>query len=733
MAERPTFSPFWHRVRAMTPRLRPHVQITRQLYRSRIWHVVHDPATNQFYRLNPIAHEFVGMLDGRRTVEEVWKISLERHGDSAPTQNEVLQLLSQLYNSNLLAMDATPEVEQLLSRGRERRKKFIQQQAAGIMYFKLRIFNPDRYLSWLEPMLRPLLNVWGLLAWAIWIAIGLVAVLPHWEELRGGFDNAIAPANWGWLTVVFVIVKLIHETGHGVICKRFGGQVPEFGVMLLVLVPSPFVDASAAWGMSSKWQRMAIGAGGMIFELAVASLAGLLWVETLGGGSTLLHQLAYNAMLTASVSTVLFNANPLMRFDGYYILSDLLEVPNLMQRGMKMITYMFQKHMYRMKDATPPSSVPGEQAILLVYGLSALAYRVFLFFSITLWLMGKMFGLGVILALWTAVTWFAVPLGKFAHWLATSSPLAEFRARAVLTSLVAIALGLALVGAVPMPDHRRGVGVVESEARSGIFFGTDGFVEQVHVRPGQAVKAGDPIVTLRNEELQTHLVVARAELAEAEAFERLATSHEPAAAQVAREKIDAQYELIAWIQDQIGKLVVRAPHDGIVTGTDPAQMLGGHAKRGRMVCEVVDLAKLRVAATLTQTEANWLMALGPGEYSVEMRPLADVDRVVQGVATHPVPAAQQRLPHASMGYSGGGTVENDQRDKQGLMAKRPQWIAYVSLAQSPPPGTPGEPQNPPVTLLPGERVSLRFTLPRQPLLWQWLDRLQKLMQGRVNV
>lgn len=118
MAERSTFSPFWHRVRVLRPRLRPHVQLTRQHYRGRRWYVVHDPSSNQFFRLNVVAHEFVGLLDGRRTVEDVWQHSLTRHGDEALTQNEVIQLLSQLFGGNLLAADIPPETEQLLSRGR---------------------------------------------------------------------------------------------------------------------------------------------------------------------------------------------------------------------------------------------------------------------------------------------------------------------------------------------------------------------------------------------------------------------------------------------------------------------------------------------------------------------------------------------------------------------------------------------------------------------------------------
>ncbi|HLO41953.1 MAG TPA: PqqD family peptide modification chaperone, partial [Phycisphaerales bacterium] len=359
MSDRPTFSPFWHRVRAMTPRLRPHVQITRQHYRGQRWHVLHDPATNQFFRLGPVAYEFVQLLDGRRSVEEVWQISLTRHGDDAPTQGEVIQLISQLYNSNLLTVDATPDIEQLLGRGRERLKKSVQQQAIGLMYFKIKVLNPDRLLGWIEPILRPILNRWGFLAWAALVISAIISIIPHAQELRSGVESTFAPSNWGWIFAVFVFTKLIHETGHGVICKRFGGQVPEFGFMLLVMMPAPFVDASASWAFDNKWRRVAVAAGGMIFELFIASLAAFVWIATRSGGSPLLHQLAYNAMFTASVSTVIFNANPLMRFDGYYMLSDILEIPNLMQRSTTMLKYWGEKIIFRVRDIFPPTSSPG--------------------------------------------------------------------------------------------------------------------------------------------------------------------------------------------------------------------------------------------------------------------------------------------------------------------------------------------------------------------------------------
>src|SRR5580765_4398824 len=181
MNERPTFSPVWHRVRLMKPRLRPHVQISRQHYRGQRWHVVHDPTSNQFFRLNPVAYDFVGMMDGSRDVDACWQAALAKFGDMAPTQIEIVNLISQLYNSSLMTADTTPETEQLLRRGRERLKRKAAAQAVGIMYFRIRVFNPDRLLRAAEPVLRPFLNRWGFMAWCVLVVYAATRLVPHWK------------------------------------------------------------------------------------------------------------------------------------------------------------------------------------------------------------------------------------------------------------------------------------------------------------------------------------------------------------------------------------------------------------------------------------------------------------------------------------------------------------------------------------------------------------------------
>jgi len=693
--------------------------------------VVHDPSSNAFFRLSPVGHEFVGLLDGLRSVEDVWQIGLTRYGDEALTQNEVIQLLSQLYGSNLLSADTAPETEQLLGRGRERLGKKAKQQAIGLMYFKVRLFNPDTILTWIEPLFRPLLGRVGFILWLLWVVFGLVSIIPHWSELVKGVDSVIAPKNWMGLLVVFVLIKLWHELGHGVICKRFGGQVPEFGAMMLVLVPAPFVDASAAWSFASKWKRMAVGAGGMIFELAAASGCALIWLNT--GPGDLLHQLAYNAMLSASVSTVLFNANPLMRFDGYYILSDYLEIPNLQQRSFGMLKFLFQKHVYRVKHATPPTSSPSEAIWLIIYGLLAMAYRVFLFISITLYLVGQMFAIGVFLAVWTAVMWFMLPIGQFIHYLATNSGLAEFRPRAIITSLVLMAAGIALIGAMPMPDHRRAVGVIESEAQSGVYFKVDSFVTKVYAKPGEYVKKGDPIMSCESDQLVAQLALISAQIDEAMARERGARMQNQAAAQVAAKYVETMGGQRDFLQSKVEKLVVRAPQDGTIVGRDFDSYIGRYIKEGQPLCEVVDLKSLRAAATLTQQEA-WIYDLSPDKYSVEVRRVSNAQEVFPAKFDRTSEAADRELPHPSLGYGGGGNVETEAKDQSGMMAKNPLLKAYFRATDAKDGSTLGTfAFADGVGAQPGERVYLRFTLPPRPWLVQWIDSLQKKLQGKARL
>lgn len=730
MSERSTFSPFWHRVRVMKPRLRPHVQIVRQHFRGERWYVVQDPTSNAYFRLNPVAHEFVGLMDGSRTVEEIWELGLTRHADEALTQNEVISVLSQLHSGNLLQGDLAPETEQLLGRGRDRFQKKAVQQAIGLMYFKVRLFNPDRILEALEPFFRPLISRAGFIAWCVLVIAALATILPHWQALMGQFESAIAPSNWFALAATFVIVKLWHELGHGLICKRFGGHVTEFGAMMLVLMPAPYVDASSAWTFRSKWQRIAVGGGGMMFELALASVMAFVWAAMQKSGEAgLVKQIAYNVLFMSSVSTVLFNANPLMRFDGYYMLSDMLEVPNLMQRSMNMLKFICQKHLFRLDSAQAPTSSPGEALILLVYGIGAFIYRIVVFFSITLYIMGKLFAIGLLLAAWTLAMWFVLPVGTFLRWLVTNTSVQDRRTRVWGTTAALTAAVILLVGVIPLPDHRRTDGVVESGTRAGVFAGSQGTIEKVHVRSGERVKQGDPLLTLSFPEMDAMIRLARAQLAEHESMELNARTRTPAERMVAEKYVESDKAELAYLSAQAASLTVRAPQDGVVAGTDLSQLVGRLVNKGDMLCEVVEPRDVRVTALLSQQQADWVSSLSPERFETEVRRASRVHETIPVVMTRSPAAARRELPHEALGYQGGGTVETQAGKMQAgeRVASRPLFNAHFAAR------IPENGDSPRSLGMPGERVYVRFSLPARPLLSQWMDRVRQTVQGRAKV
>lgn len=705
----------------MTPRLRSHVQVTRQFYRGKRWFIAHDPTSNQFYRLSPVGYDLVGTLDGKRTVEEAWQIGLTKFGDDAPTQPEVIELLAQLYNSNLLQVDTTPETEQLLRRGKTRTQKRLAQQALSIMYFRLRLLNPDRLLTAVEPIFRPVINRWGMLAWLAVMIYAIASIVPEWPRLMDQSTSLTNPSNWGWVMLVYVLLKLWHELGHGVICKRFGGQVPEAGVMLLVLLPSPFVDASSAWSFASKWQRMAVGAGGMLFELFAAAVASIVWLSVPTG--SLASELSFYVMFSASVATVLFNANPLMKFDGYYMLSDWLEIPNLMQRSQQLLKNFFLKHVYRVEKVKPVTTLPGERAVLLVYGLLSQVYRVVVFLSITLWLLGTWFGVGLILAVWSAAVWFIVPAGGLVVWLASSPQLSEKRTRAIFATAAMLGLAFVLVGVVRLPDWRRATGIVDAEDRAGVFALADGFVREAHARPGQRVEKGEPILTLESPDLLARTAQTRAEIAETEAKLRSARAEADNASKLilARE-LAAAREALAELERQAQDLVVVSPRAGVVAAGDPRSQLGKMLKKGDPVCIVLEPGSARLLAVMDQTEASWLFDRQQ-EVRVESRLASDVPRVIVGSISSIVPAGQSVLPHPSLGFAGGGRAEIDTKaDPNGRIAKSDRFSVYIDT----PAGALENAQ-------PGQRVFMRFTLPSKPIAAQVLDRLRKAVQGRVNL
>jgi len=616
--DRPTFSESWYRVAELYPRLRSTVQVHRQHYRGRMWHVLQDPSSNQFFRLNEAAYRFVALLNGQKSVAEVWRICSEQLGDGAPTQGEAIQLLGQLYTSNLLHADLPPDAEGLLKRYQKRIRREVQGYVTNLLFIRIPLIDPDNFLNAWVGAVSWLFTWFGFLLWTALIATGLYFVIENWSDLYRRTDSVLDAENLPFLYLSFVLIKVLHEFGHAFMCKTFGrrtgtgGEVHVMGIMFLVFTPMPYVDASSAWAFRSRRQRILVSSGGMIIELGLAAIAAIVWANV---GAGALRTICYNAMFIASVSTLLFNANPLLRYDGYYILSDILEIPNLAQRSKQYIYYLVKKYVWNVRQARNPAHSRGEKGWFVFYGIASTIYRVFICVRILLFVASKLFMFGVILASAAAIAWVLVPLGKFFRYLATSGELARVRPRAMVTTALMIAMIVGGVGFMPAPDRFRIDGVVEPLHVQVVHTATDGFIIGALASGRQVSPDGEALLNGESPELLAQREELLAEWRRLQAQRRLAQTQDVAATQILTERIDALAEQIRRVEKQRSDLRVRATLTGEWVAPNIDRAKGAYLQRGARIGLVASRSVI-IRATARQEVADMLLGEATDRYEL---------------------------------------------------------------------------------------------------------------------
>ncbi|MEM9418495.1 MAG: hypothetical protein AAGA25_05485 [Planctomycetota bacterium] len=726
--DRPTFNESWYRVADMTPRLRSLVQTFRQHYRGRLWVVFRDPSNNQFFRVDESAYRFVAMLDGRRTVAQVWDACNEQLGDAAPTQGEAIQLLGQLYTSNLIHADLPADAAGMFDRYKKRMNRQVRGYVMNVLFARVPLFDPDRLLDRWSPLVGWLFGPVGIVLWLALVAYGGFSIAGQADELIEKGSDILNPANLPLLYISFGVLKLIHELGHGFSVKYFGkkeqvsSEVHTIGLMLMVLTPVPYVDASSAWAFRSKWRRAFVGAAGMYVEIACAAIAAIVWANT-GANTPTIHAIAYNVMFIASVSTLLFNANPLIRFDGYYILSDLAELPNLYQRSKDYLYYLVKKHVYAVQNPKNSSHSTGEAVWFVVFGLASAAYRVFLGFTIVLFVAGQLFFIGMVMAFLAVVTFLLVPWGKWIKYLASSPELTRTRGRAIYASLATVLLIAVLVGGVPVPDRGRASALVEPSTMERVYAGADGFIQNA-MPTGQTVLVGNEeaevLVGAENLELQSTYDQLLGEQRQLEARYRAAMSEDIAVAQALRGQLRAQEDQLQRIAEQLTDLKTRPTSSGTWVSFDSERLPGRFVQRGEPMGVVASLDDLVIRAAADQY-------LGPrlevGDWvgrSVEIKNPNRPGETYRGKVLSIAESGGNELFSPALGYMAGGSMATDMADQTGTKATE----AFFEVRIKPE----AAPKDAPV-LMAGQRVHVRFTFERRPLAEQgWLALRQMLMR-----
>lgn len=711
----PLFSSNWYRVAQLRPRLAAHARIHRHVYRGQTWHVLADPSSERYHRFSPAAHAIIGLMDGHRTVDEIWRVALEQLGDDAVTQDEMIQLLGKLHTADVLLCNVTPDAEELFRRRRQFRRRNVMRRVFALFAWQIPLFDPERFLARTVHWSRPLFTVAGFAVWLLLVGLATVLAVTHWNELTENvLDRVLSGHNLLMLWLLFPLVKAVHEFGHAYAVKSFGGEVHEMGVMILVLTPVPYVDASSAWSFRSKWQRVTVGGAGMMVELALAAVAMVLWVMMEPGFT---RALLYNVMLIAGISTVLFNINPLLRFDGYYMLSDWLEIPNLRSRANQYLAYLAERYLFKRAEAEPPHATPGERRWFVAFSVSAFCYRILVVIAIFVFLGDYSLILAFVFAAFTLTTWFLLPGGKIVNYLLNSPRLRRVRRRA-LTVSGALALALVLlIAAVPVPFRSVAEGVVWVPEEGMVRAGVDGFVVEVLAQPGQRVGPGDPLIRLREPMLATELQVLNARLRELDARYRQGMTLERVKLELIREEQRYVRQQLARVQERTDELVIRSRAEGVFVLPRAADLPGRFARQGDVLAHVLSQQTTTVRTVVPQQDIHLVRER---TRSVQVRLAEEVAKVFPGAVTRVVPAASDELPTPALGSQGGGALAVDPSDPKGRKAVQRFFQLELTLPHE-------------GTAFVGGHAFVRFDFGWEPLGTQWYRQVRQLFLARFNV
>lgn len=702
------FSPLWYRVADRHPHLRSDVQVQRQYVRDELWYVLVNTADAQQYRINQRAYQLIGRCDGRRSLQDIWDALLEELRDDAPTQDEVIRILGQVEEQGLLFYDVAPDAESLQRRldGRNRR--------GFINPFAMRIPLGDpttllRRLEWLCPLLFNPVAFW------LWLATVMAAVsvaASNWIALHA---HAVAwmptPRYLGLAFAAFPVIKALHELGHALAVRRWGGGVHEAGFSLFVLVPAPYVNASAASAFRSRFKRVIVSAAGIMVELALASAALAIWLNVQPG---LVSDLAFVTMFIAGVSTLLFNGNPLLTFDGYYVLCDALDLPNLGPRSREWWAGVLRRLIGR-ENATGLRPARGERKWLLLYAPMSLAYRFFVSGLMIFWIGGHSLVLGSLAASVVAFTLIVKP-GWSAVARLAGLPAGQVRRRAVGIAAAVIAVVLLALCALPLPYQTVASAVVWPPEQARVRPGTDGFVAQVIVREGERVAAGDLLLKLEDPVLFAERARILSQIERLQSNGYAALLDDPVQSQNAAQELTRVNGDLQRIEQRIASLDVRAQTGGTLVMPRQQDLPGTLVRQGDTIGYVLAGGSIGVRAAVPEYDAA---LVHDNTRSAEVFLAEGKATAVHAELVRDLPAATHTLPSAALGDRGGGPYVTDPADREGLRSLDPIVIVDLTLPSTE------------VQRL-GGRAWVRFEHDAEPVANRWWRRMRQLLLQHVN-
>ena len=639
------------RLRAVRVGLRDDLEVSRHVFRGESAYIVRDPVTFQSHRFGVADYEILVRLNTAHTLGDIFESLVKSESLDREAEQDFYQFVFSLHRLGFLNLPFSDE-KLLYKRHKGRQESKRKALWMSVLSLQIPLVNPNAFLA------RTLhLAAWAFtprffFAWCLLIASAAWMGFARRDELLQPLDGILATGNLLVMWTTLVLLKVIHELGHAYACKRLGGDVPEMGITLIMLTPCAYVDATASWGFGRKLDRIIVALAGMYFELTIAAIAMFVWALTEPG---IVHAAAYNVIFLASATTILFNINPLMRYDGYYILSDLVEIPNLRQRATESFTRLM-KHL----ALGLPSSGPRQSWILTVkliaFGAASAAYRLMMIVGITTILSIKFGAIGLLGGFGYVAMIAASKVRKLVEFASRSEETAAVRRRAVVLSVAACVVAPLALLALPIQSAIQAPAVVGAESETVLRARAPAFVRDVPAPPGRTVVAGETLVRLDNDDLTQARLEAQTRVDVAKLRRDAKQAKEAAVAQQESMRLgSAERELSRRVEDE-QSLTVRAP----LTGRSVEGLMAGDV--GRFVPPGTPLATIvsgtpRLRVILTESE---LAAAAPNAGDrVVFRAAGAAQRDLHGRVERVEPLGDRRVAIPSLTLIGGGDIAVD--------------------------------------------------------------------------
>ncbi|MCP3849890.1 MAG: hypothetical protein GY694_06590 [Gammaproteobacteria bacterium] len=706
----------WYRVAKLAPKLHSHVEIHRHDYRGLIWYMLEDTTTGRNHRFNPAAYQFIGLLNGQRSVQDIYDQICEQLKDYAPGQESIIQILGQLHSADLLQSNVLINTEELFDRQTQNKQSKLKQRFMNPVAQKIPLWDPEEFLNKHFNKVRWIFNYRIALIWLILLIYTIIQASQNWPQISQFFTiNALSPYNLILLFFLYPPIKIVHELGHAFSAKLEGGEVHEMGVNFLLFMPIPYVNVSTATRFRSKYKRMLVSSIGILVESFLAALGLLLFLATEPG---LVNSIGFNIFIIGGISSLFFNGNPLLKFDGYYILADALSIPNLYQRSGQYWHYFFQHYLFGLKEVSSPASAPGETFWFISYSISSLLYRLGVLWFIFVIITEKFFLLGVLLTSWILILQIGLPLFKMLSFIFSSSSLTHKRSRAILLSTLLIGLFIVLSGFTPIPSYTLTEGVVWLPDEALLKAQQNGFAGSLKIKNNQTVKAGTPVIELHDPFLKTEEKIAKARLNELKSQYRAKRVSSVVEVGIIKEEICVAQSELTHTLEKIKSMSITAFKSGTVFLPDAEDLPGRFIQQGELLGYIMGQQATTIRMAVSQSHIGQLRQ---AIKDIKIRFANDISSEYSAQIIRQAPEGINQLPSAALSTRGGGQFIVSPDSKNELLTL--QKIFIIDLQFDP------QQQNIPV----GTRAYVRIHHGGEPLARQLFRRIRQIFLRQFNV